>query len=73
MIITGDDTVGICNLQHFLSQQFEMKDLGFLSYFLGFEVSSDSELLVTIFLKQNMLLIFSHESALLIAKLLIAL
>ena len=41
MIITGDDTVGIRNLQQFLSQQFEMKDLGSLSYFLGLEVSSD--------------------------------
>jgi hypothetical protein len=42
MIITGDDTVGICNLQKFLCQQFEMKDLGSLSYFFGLEVSSDS-------------------------------
>jgi hypothetical protein len=41
MIITKDDIVGICNLQQFLSQQFEMKDLGSLSYFLGLEVSSD--------------------------------
>jgi hypothetical protein len=41
MIITGDDIVGIHNLQQFLSQQFGMKDLGSLSYFLGFEVSSD--------------------------------
>jgi hypothetical protein len=41
MIITRDDIVGICNLQQFLSQQFEMKDLGSLSYFLGLEVSSD--------------------------------
>jgi hypothetical protein len=42
MIITGDDTVGICNLHHFLSQQFEMKDLVSLSYFFGLKVSSDS-------------------------------
>ena len=27
MIITGDDSVGIHSLQHFLSQHFEMKDL----------------------------------------------
>jgi hypothetical protein len=39
MIITKDDTVNIHNLQQFFSQQFEMKDLGFLSYFLGLEVS----------------------------------
>jgi hypothetical protein len=41
MIITGGDIVGIRNLQQFLSQQFEMKDLCSLSYFLGLEVSFD--------------------------------
>jgi hypothetical protein len=41
MIITGDDIVGIRNLQHFFSQQFKIKDLGSLSYFLGLEMSSD--------------------------------
>ncbi|XP_065618196.1 uncharacterized mitochondrial protein AtMg00810-like [Quercus suber] len=40
MIITGDDSAGIHSLQHFLSQNFEMKDLGILSYFLGLEVTS---------------------------------
>ncbi|RVW51668.1 Retrovirus-related Pol polyprotein from transposon RE1 [Vitis vinifera] len=35
MIITGDDLSGIQELKDFLSQQFEMKDLGHLSYFLG--------------------------------------
>ena len=40
MIITGDDITGISELKQFLSQQFEMKDLGSLSYFLGLEVSS---------------------------------
>ncbi|KAL6350596.1 hypothetical protein AAG906_022306 [Vitis piasezkii] len=34
MIITGDDLSGIQELKDFLSQQFEMKDLGHLSYFL---------------------------------------
>jgi hypothetical protein len=43
MIITSDDTVGIRDLQKFLSQQFEMKDLGTLSYFLGLEVTSSSD------------------------------
>ena len=43
MIITGDDSVGIRSLQHFLSQHFEMKDLGTLSYFLGIEVTSSSD------------------------------
>uniref|UniRef100_A0A2N9I2A6 Reverse transcriptase Ty1/copia-type domain-containing protein n=1 Tax=Fagus sylvatica TaxID=28930 RepID=A0A2N9I2A6_FAGSY len=43
MIITDDDTAGIRDLQKFLSQQFEMKDLGTLSYFLGLEVTSSSD------------------------------
>ena len=34
MIIAGDDLSGIQELKDFLSQQFEMKDLGHLSYFL---------------------------------------
>ena len=43
MIIIGDDSVGIHSLQHFLSQHFEIKDLGTLSYFLGLEVTSSSD------------------------------
>ena len=39
MIITGDDLIGIQELKDFLSQQFEMKDLGHLSYFLGLEIT----------------------------------
>ena len=42
MIITRDDSAGIRSLQHFLSQHFEMKDLGTLNYFLGLEVTSSS-------------------------------
>ena len=42
LIITGDDTVSIRDLQKFLCQQFEMKDLGTLNYFLGLEVTSFS-------------------------------
>ena len=42
MIITGDDITGIQELKQFLSQHFEMKDLGPLSYFLGLEISSSS-------------------------------
>ena len=38
MIITGDDISGIQELKDFLNQQFEMKDLGYLSYFLGLEI-----------------------------------
>ncbi|KAL6338331.1 hypothetical protein AAG906_018680 [Vitis piasezkii] len=46
MIITGNDLSGIQELKDFLSQQFEMKDLGHLSYFLGLEIthSTDVEL-----------------------------
>jgi len=45
MIITGDDSIGILELKQFLSQHFEMKDLGTLSYFLGLEIffSSSSD------------------------------
>ena len=43
MIITGVDSVGICSLQHFLNQHFEMKDLGTFSYFLKLEVTSSSD------------------------------
>jgi hypothetical protein len=43
MIITGDDTAGIYDLQKFLSQHFEMKDLGTLNYFFGLEVTSSSD------------------------------
>ena len=39
MIITGDDLSGIQELKDFLSQQFEMKDLGHLKYFLGLEIT----------------------------------
>ena len=38
MIIIGDDLNGIQELKDFLSQ-FEMKDLGHLSYFLGLEIT----------------------------------
>ena len=39
MIITSDDFSGIQELKDFLSQQFEMKDLGHLNYFLGLEIT----------------------------------
>ena len=39
MIIIGDDLSGIQKLKDFLSQQFEMKDLGHLSYFLDLEIT----------------------------------
>ena len=39
MIITSDDLSGIQELKDFLSQQFEIKDLGRFSYFLGLEIT----------------------------------
>uniref|UniRef100_A0A2N9FWB6 Uncharacterized protein n=1 Tax=Fagus sylvatica TaxID=28930 RepID=A0A2N9FWB6_FAGSY len=43
IIITGDDLSGIQELKAFLSQNFEMKDLGHLSYFLGLEITSSDD------------------------------
>ena len=43
MIITGDDLSGIQELNDFLSQQFEMKDLGHLSYFLDLEITHSTD------------------------------
>ena len=39
MIITSDDLSSIQELKDFLNQQFEMKDLGHLSYFLSLEIT----------------------------------
>ena len=43
MIITSNDLSGIQELKNFLSQQFEMKDLGHLSYFLGLEITHSTD------------------------------
>ena len=43
MIITGDDLSDIQELKDFLSQRFEMKDLGHLSYFLGLEITHSTD------------------------------
>ncbi|XP_038885817.1 uncharacterized mitochondrial protein AtMg00810-like [Benincasa hispida] len=42
MIITGDDPQAIFDLQCYLGEHFEMKDLGSLSYFFGLEVPMSS-------------------------------
>ena len=43
MIITGDDLIGIQELKDFFSQQFEMKDLGNPSYFLGLKITHSTD------------------------------
>ena len=43
MIITGDDLSCIQELKDFLSQQFKMKDLGHLSYFLGPKITHSTD------------------------------
>ena len=43
MIITSDDLNGIQKLKNFLTQQFEMKDLEHLSYFLGLEITHSTD------------------------------
>ena len=43
MIITGDNLSGIQELKDFFSQQFEMKDLRHLSYFLGLEITHSTD------------------------------
>jgi hypothetical protein len=43
MIITGNDLSEIQELKDFLSQNFEMKNLGHLNYFLGLEITSSDD------------------------------
>ena len=38
IVMTGNDTEEIAGLKHHLAQEFEVKDLGHLRYFLGIEV-----------------------------------
>ena len=42
IILTGDDEAKMINLKNTLSQEFEIKDLGALRYFLGMEVARTS-------------------------------
>ena len=66
MIITGDDLNGIQELKDFLSQQFEMKDVGYYSYFLGLEITHSIDEL----LKPSILLNFYLELDSMITRLL---
>ena len=67
MIIIGDDLNGIQKLKDFLNQQFEMKDFGYLSYFLGLEITLQMDFIL---LKPSMLLNYCLELDSLIARLL---
>ena len=67
MIITDDDLSGIQEFKDFLSQQFEMKDLGHLSYFLGLEIILHIDFIL---LKPSILLNYCLELDSLIARLL---
>lgn len=39
VIIVGDDLNGLQELKEFVNQQFYMKDLGYLNYFLGLKIT----------------------------------
>jgi hypothetical protein len=69
LIITGDDLSGIQELKDFLSQIFEMKDLGHLSYFWVLRLLP--LMMVSTSLKTSTLPIFCLELALPIIRLLI--
>src|SRR5436189_1237414 len=43
MVITGSDPDAISSLKQHLQSEFEMKDLGFLRYFLGIKVAYSPE------------------------------
>ena len=43
IIITSVDLSGIQELKNFLNQQFEIKDLGRLNYFLGLEITHSTD------------------------------
>lgn len=42
-MVTGDDKKGRQDLKKFMAEEFEIKDLGFLKYFLGIEVARSSK------------------------------
>ncbi|XP_026452189.1 uncharacterized protein LOC113352596 [Papaver somniferum] len=63
MVITGSDLEGINNLKTYLSSCFHLKDLGFLSYFLGIEVgkSNNGYLVSQVKYVMQFLLVYASE------------
>lgn len=45
-MVSGNDEQEIENLQSYLAKEFEMKNLGFLKYFLGIEVARSKNCIV---------------------------
>ena len=43
IILTGDDIDGLEKLKRVLANEFEVKDIGFLRYFLGMEVARTTQ------------------------------
>ena len=43
IVITGDDIVEIVDLKKYLAQEFEVKDLGQMIYFVQIEISGGSK------------------------------
>jgi len=43
ILVTGNDDTGICALKAYLDHAFKIKDLGFVNYFLGFEVLQSAQ------------------------------
>lgn len=50
IVVTGNDESEIKDLQSRLAKEFEIKDVGFLTYFLGIEVATSNR---GIFLSQR--------------------
>ncbi|KAG8487084.1 hypothetical protein CXB51_020649 [Gossypium anomalum] len=43
IVLTGDNSIEIERLKEFLSLEFQLKDLGYLRYFLGMEIARSKE------------------------------
>lgn len=43
LVLAGNDMTEITQVKHYLDQQFNIKDLGKLKFFLGFEVAGSTK------------------------------